>query len=415
LWSLNLSAVEVSELEQWVIREGLAERPVEEIMGDFCRRLRAAGFPIIRFSIATNMVHSIYRGFSYTWLAENDVVDEGVFLRENMNEQFTDDFKNSPFFYMATNRQPEFRQNFTEPVVREFEVYDMFRGMGATDYFVSAVGFEAAGGPNRPAKGLDLNGALFSWLGDGPGGWSEEEIASIRRLTTAMALVAKTRASQLTAISVAETYLGRDAGRRVMAGKIDRGSFDTISAVIFFADLRGFTKLADQMEPPALVSMLDDYLEAITKPVVDGGGEVLKFMGDGVLAVFEIDTGDTGYLCERALRAAREAVDGMAELNAARREDGSPCLDLDIALHVGDVLYGNVGAVGRLDFTVIGPAVNEASRLEVLCEPLDQNLIISEEFARQANHCTDKLIPVGAHELRGLPGKRQVYTVDPEL
>ena len=157
---------------------------------------------------------------------------------------------------------------------------------------------------------------------------------------------------------------------------------------------------------------LHDYLECMARPVLDRGGEVLKFLGDGLLGVFEIEGNESSVECERALEAAVEAIAATARLNVARRAEGKAVMDLDVALHVGDVLYGNVGAEERLEFTVIGPAVNEASRLEIMCRPLDRALLVSEAFAAGATDCRSRLISLGHHELKDLDGSREIFTVD---
>ncbi len=359
---LTLSDHDVSDIEHWILKQGLKEKPLSEVLIGFCERLQNRGFPVIRLSIGMNSLHPIYQGFGYTWTAGDETLVEDTFLRSSVGGEVNSDYLRSPFYRMMTERLMEYRQLLTGPVEREFEIYDYFRRLGATDYFVRVMSFRGIEGADQVFNFSSEQGMVFSWLGNRPGGWREADLNIIRRLVFSFALVAKVRASELTALSVAETYLGPDAGRRVMAGTIDRGSVETISAVIFFADLRGFTRLADQLSGDELVTLLDDYFEAITQPLVDAGGQVLKFMGDGLLAVFEIDTDENSALCQRALSATQETVASIARLNRGRQQAGQPTLALDIALHVGDVLYGNVGAVGRLDFTIVGPAVNEASR-----------------------------------------------------
>ena len=167
--------------------------------------------------------------------------------------------------------------------------------------------------------------------------------------------------------TVLETYLGRDAGHRVLRGEIARGSAESIRAVIWFADLRGFTKLTDTLPREQVTATLDDYLEAMAAPVQARGGQVLKFMGDGLLATFDLTGHDEAAVCAEALAAASELRASFPSFNEARAVEGKPVMDFGLALHLGEVLYGNIGASDRLDFTVIGPAVNEASRIQALC------------------------------------------------
>ncbi|HZD25932.1 MAG TPA: adenylate/guanylate cyclase domain-containing protein, partial [Alphaproteobacteria bacterium] len=198
-------------------------------------------------------------------------------------------------------------------------------------------------------------------------------------------------------------------------GEVDRGAVSRLRAVIYFADLRGFSALAEQLPGEEVVAMLDDYLDCLARPVVDRGGEVLKFLGDGVLCVFEIGPDEPHFACYVGLGAAREALRRIDALNAERRARGAPVMQAGIALHLGDVLYGNVGIEGRLDFTVIGPAVNEAARLEAECRELDRPLLVSEDFHAAADHCRDALVSLGRRQLRGITRRQEVYTLMPEL
>ena len=179
-----------------------------------------------------------------------------------------------------------------------------------------------------------------------------------------------THAGHTIASSLLEAYLGADAGRRVHAGAIERGSVESIRAVLWYADIRGFTAIADTTPEAVVIELLDEIFETLTASLRSRGGQVLKFLGDGMLAIFPFDDATCEETCRRALNGAAEAMRTVDRLNAARREAGKPGAAVDLALHLGEVLYGNVGAVDRLDFTVIGPAVNEVARIETLCEPL---------------------------------------------
>ncbi|MFP6742789.1 MAG: adenylate/guanylate cyclase domain-containing protein, partial [Alphaproteobacteria bacterium] len=198
------------------------------------------------------------------------------------------------------------------------------------------------------------------------------------------------------------TYVGAESGRRILAGDILPGKMHALPAAIWLADLRGFTAVSDTMPRHRIGHMLNAYFECMVRPVMDRGGQVLKFLGDGLLATFDTMIDEAGPLCSQALSAAADALDRVNALNDERRATDWPAMELDIALHLGDVLYGNVGAADRLDFTVIGPAVNEASRIETLCQPLGYNVLVSEAFAGAAKTCAQRLQPVGRHELRGV-------------
>jgi adenylate cyclase len=203
-------------------------------------------------------------------------------------------------------------------------------------------------------------------------------------------------------------YLGQRTGQRVLAGDIRRGEGQAIEAAILVADLRGFTAMTEREDAFAVVGWVDEHLEAVVDSVADRGGEILKFLGDGVLAVFPAGEAEAlpSDACDRALAAAEDALARNAALNRRRIERGAPALDLDVVLHYGDVVYGNVGAARRLDFTVIGRAVNEASRMEALCDDLERHLLVSSVFA---GHCSRGTTSLGAFALRGIEGLREIY------
>jgi class 3 adenylate cyclase len=205
-----------------------------------------------------------------------------------------------------------------------------------------------------------------------------------------------------------ETYLGRWTGARVLAGAIQRGHSETIHAVLWYSDLRDFTALSESLPRDRMIALLNAHFERLAAPIKAFGGEVLKFMGDGLLAIFPTGTGGADRACERALKAARGARAGMAALNGERRGRSESPLAFGLALHLGDVMYGNIGAPDRLDFTVIGPAVNLASRLEALCKQLDMSVLISAAFA---SACREELALIGSYRLSGIARPAEVFTL----
>ncbi|HTE80843.1 MAG TPA: adenylate/guanylate cyclase domain-containing protein, partial [Reyranella sp.] len=208
-----------------------------------------------------------------------------------------------------------------------------------------------------------------------------------------------------------EAYLGTDPASRVLAGTVQRGEVHEVEAVLFYADLRDFTALADTLPGRELIALLDDCFDCMVRPMTRRGGEVLKFLGDGLLAIFRTDDRRRAATCAAALAAASDALDLMDLLAARRREAGQPTPGLDIALHVGTVQYGNVGTEARLDFTVIGPAVNEAARIELLCKALGHPLLVSQAFAEAAERSRDHLVSVGCHRLRGVSKESELFAL----
>ena len=282
---------------------------------------------------------------------------------------------------------------------------DELREQGATDYLAFLTAF---GERNRLGA---VDGMLSSWTSDASGGFEDADVTAIEQLLPVVAVVVKSASTYRIAKSVAQTYLGSDAGRRVLKGEIQRGSVETIRAVLWYCDLQGFTKIAETTPLEELIAMLNDYFTCMVDPVHDRGGEVLKFMGDGLLAIFKLD--EAIKVCRSALDAAEEAMDRVAKLNVERRAEGRPVTEFSLSLHLGDVMYGNIGSRDRLDFTVVGPAVNEVSRIEAMCTSLDRNLIISSAFAREAGHCTDRLVSLGRYALRGIRQPQELFTLVP--
>ena len=230
----------------------------------------------------------------------------------------------------------------------------------------------------------------------------------LQAVLPAVSLAMMTHAGHTIASGLLGAYLGGDAGRRVHAGAVERGSVESVRAVLWYADIRGFTTIADTTPGLVVIELLDTIFETLTASLRPRGGQVLKFLGDGMLAIFPFVEAARDDTCIQALDAAAEAMHGLDGLNAARRETGKPIAAVDLALHLGEVLYGNVGAVDRLDFTVIGPAVNEVARIETLCEPLGRKVLISAELAAVVGD-SRRLEPLGYHTLRGVREPREIY------
>jgi len=264
----------------------------------------------------------------------------------------------------------------------------------------------AAGLVHEDDVGSGPGGPSFGWIGPRP--FTPGEVDALRQTArfAAAPLAALTARATLTAIL--DAYLGRRSAARVLAGPLRRDIGETIQAALLFADLRGFTALSEFNPPAAVISALDAWFDRIAGPVHAFGGEVLKFIGDGVLAIFPVAAGSPRSACDAALRAVAAARTGMEHLDEARRREGLPPLPFGAALHLGEMLWGNIGAADRLDFTAIGPAVNLVSRLEGLCRPLDKVVLVSDTFAAETSV---SLIPLGTHALRGIASPCAVFTV----
>lgn len=295
------------------------------------------------------------------------------------------------------------RRRITAANEAEFNVLPDLRKAGFTDYVAIINRFAAEGIIG------EMDCVYSSWTTKEPHGFQSEHIAALERIAPFLALAVKSAALTRMAGTLMQTYLGRDAGRRVLSGGIVRGVADRIDAVLWFSDLRGFTRITDTA-PEHVIPLLNDYADVIVSAIHEQGGDVLKFMGDGALAIFTAD--DRDRACNAALAAAVAARKGVAALNKRRAADGLPITEMYLGLHVGEVFYGNIGSTERLDFTVVGPAVNEVSRIAAMCRSVEQLMLVSAAFADVGNN-KGRLVSVGRYALRGVSGAQELFTLDP--
>ena len=285
----------------------------------------------------------------------------------------------------------------------EFNVLPDLRVGGFTDYVAIINRFAADGTIG------EMDCVYSSWATKDPDGFQNEHVAALQRIMPFLALAIKSVSLTRMTGTLMQTYLGRDAGRRVLSGRIVRGVADRIDAVLWFSDLRGFTRITDTT-PEHVIPLLNDYADVIVSALHEQGGDVLKFMGDGTLAIFPAE--DRERACDAALAAAVAARQGVIKLNKRRVADGLPITEMYLGLHVGEVFYGNVGSTERLDFTVIGPAVNEVSRIAAMCRSVEQPMLVSAAFAGVGNNQRG-LVSVGRYALRGVGAAQELFTLDP--
>ncbi|MEO1020127.1 MAG: adenylate/guanylate cyclase domain-containing protein, partial [Pseudomonadota bacterium] len=253
-----------------------------------------------------------------------------------------------------------------------------------------------------------------SWSTKTSGGFTTDQLITINELLPAMAMAFEIRLNRRIAKNLLNTYVGQRAGEAILNGNITRGSGDTVRAAIWNCDIRGFTQISEKWPRDDVISWLNDYFDAMAEPIANNKGEILKFIGDGLLAIFPIDDGNESCACELAFKAAIEAVANMRELNAKRLEHDRSELGYGIAMHLGDVMYGNIGSRTRLDFTVIGPAVNASARLERLTKELRRRVLFSGPFVEACPCGVDQMVRLGSYELRGVAGAMDVYGLKDE-
>jgi adenylate cyclase len=312
----------------------------------------------------------------------------------------------SPFYYLIRNRKPSIRRRLDATYRRgEYPLLDDFQDQGDTDFIAFAV---AVGESMLLGEG---EGMVSAWTTDAPAGFSDEQLDVLAGIMPSLTLACMLRTTNRAARTLITTYLGRDAAERVLAGNIVRGRAQPIRAIVWYSDLIGFTRISDTVSSEVVLAMLNDYAEAQVDEIEAHGGHVLKFIGDGMLAIFPDD--DTTRGCRRALDAAVHLRRRIAALNERREAAGLPVTDTHLALHVGELLYGNLGSPRRLDFTVLGSAVNMAARMESLCGSLDQNVIVSSAFAEAAGDAKSALVSVGRYAMKGIGRPEELFTLDP--
>ncbi|HWK47704.1 MAG TPA: adenylate/guanylate cyclase domain-containing protein [Stellaceae bacterium] len=379
------------------------------IVGTVCRALVAAGIPLRRATLGMPAIDPTVRGLNWIWWRQGDETSEtAATIADAILDQLPHGaateatLRAGPIPFMLNAGHTIQRWRLDTPDEIPFPLFERLQRRGITEVAIRLVPFKSGASA--------LIGVAFSIATDRPGGFSEPAMALVDRVVAALALAAYRIALDRITVSAFGAYLGDATGRRVLAGEIRRGEGHTIRAAVLLADLSGFTALTEHAAPMDVVALLNEHFEAMGEPILERGGEILKYLGDGLLAVFPV-ADEASFdaeiaACLKTLAAASDARARTALLNDQRAEAGLPTLELDLALHFGEVVYGNIGTTRRLDFTVIGRAVNEASRMEKLCDDLGRHLVLSAEFARR---CAGRnLVGLGRHMLRGV-GERDLF------
>jgi adenylate cyclase len=402
----------LTELSAWLTQAGLAGTSEIEIVSGFCDRCVAAGIPLGRAHLAIDTLHPVHEGSLFRWgYPDGAAVHEygrtsleglDVSGAISLDAQAADVWRRGPFYNMLQNGAALLRRRLNADTKDEFSMLADWLAAGMTDYVAITTRFAAEG-----AIG-DMDAVYSSWGTKASEGFTDSQIAALEHLVPPLALAVKSVSLARMTGTLMETYLGRDAGQRVLSGRIVRGIADRIDAVIWFSDLQGFTRITDTA-PEQAIPLLNDYADAIVSAIHEHGGDVLKLIGDGTLAIFTAE--DRTRACGAALSAAMAARKGIVELNKRRAADGKPVTEMYLGLHVGEVFYGNVGSRERLDFTVIGPAVNEASRIAAMCRSVDQSVLMSSAFAN-VDGVKRRLISVGRYALRGVAQPQELFTFD---
>jgi adenylate cyclase len=415
LYNYDMNEKLFSELSAWLTQAGLAGTPETCILSGFCDRCVAAGIPLGRAHVFIDTLDPVHEGRLFRWgfgpnqptvheygrtsLERLDVSDS-----VSLDVQATDVWRRSPFYNMLQTGVSLLRRRLDADTKDEFSMLPDWLAAGITDYVAIITRFAAEG-----VLG-EMDAVYSSWGAPGRDGFSDAHIAALERIAPYLALAIKSVSLARMTKTLMETYLGRGAGQRVLSGRIMRGNAERIDAVVWFSDLRGFTRITDTA-PEQVIPLLNDYSDVIVSVIHDHGGDVLKLIGDGILAIFNAE--NRLQACNAALAAAITARQGVAKLKNRRAAEEKPLTDMYLGLHFGKVFYGNVGSRERLDFTVVGPAVNEASRIAALCRSVEQPVLISAAFAGVGD-MKRRLISVGRYALRGVTHPQELFTLDPD-
>ncbi len=401
----NMTEAQVAELMAWIAGEGLAGRAETDVIGGFCERLATHGVPLTRVIAFIDTLHPIYEGRAFRW--ERGIAGvTGTDYGRSTEGEAAERWRASPFYHLLQSGDSALRLRLTEETEKKFFLFRDLRRASITEYIAIVDRFAADGA----IGGMDC--FYSSWMTDRESGFTDEDISLLRRLTPFVGLAVKSASLGRMAQTLVETYLGRDPGRRVLDGRIARGVADRIKAVLWFSDLQNFTRIADTAPPEQIIPLLNDYADVVVSAIHDNEGDVLKLIGDGVLAIFP--AADRAAACAAALKAARSAWNAIAALNARRAAVDLPVTDMYLGLHIGAVFYGNIGSEARLDFTVIGPAVNEVSRIAAMCRSIDQPVLLSRAFTAAANDAKS-FVSVGRYALRGVAQPQELFTLDRSL
>jgi adenylate cyclase len=379
----------MSDVLRWLQTDGARFRETAPFLDAFVQELLRAGVDVARATTGVPILHPQVYSLSCLW-EEGKPVSERRFRQEGEGLRA---FQNSPMAIVYEGGSVRCRLD-QPPEPDEFPILADLRAQGMTDYLALPLTFS------------DGSWKAITFATRRPGGFPAEHVALLQELIPTLAMILEIQALHRTTLTLLDTYIGRSAGRRVLDGAIKRGMSETIRAVIWTCDLRGFTELSEKLPGGELVELLNDYFGAMTDAVLGHGGEVLKFIGDALLAIFPFASEPDRAVAARALAAASEAEAAIRAINAERTKGGRPAVRFGLALHVGDVLYGNIGGAERLDFTVIGQAVNVATRIEGLSKQLGRSVILSREMAEL---CDGAVEPLGTFALKGVGSEQQVY------
>ena len=360
---------------------------------EFAWRMLATGLPLLRVTMHSPTLHPQYLGATFVWWRTT-----GQTVQTLIAHEVTDMIRReeNPVWRVAVGGETLRRRLDGADAVLDFPILHDLKAQDATDYLALPI-----------ASALGSRNYMVTYVTDRPGGFAEPEIVDLTRVSQRLPVVADMYSQRSIASNVLNAYLGVKTGQRVLAGQIRRGTGEALNAVLWTSDLRAFTARSDRLPGERMIAVLNALFDAQAKAIHDHGGEILKFIGDGLLAIFPIEQADmAAAAAHHALDAAMQAIAAVGRLSDDASMAGEPPLEIVVALHAGTVIYGNIGAADRLDFTVIGPAVNLVSRVEAVAKTLNLPIVVSDEFARAYG---GPLRSLGTHQLRGLAAPHELF------
>jgi adenylate cyclase len=393
--------IAINPIINWALADGWDIPEPGDLVGRLGERMIEAGLPVSRIRLTLRTLHPQFVGLTLTWVKGQDEIEEFMPSHAILQEER---YLKSPYAPIFEGAGAIRRRLDVPGATLDFPILDELKEAGATDYVAMPLDFS------------DGRRSALTLAGDRAGGFTTHELTTIYDALPVLSRLFELHATRRTAKTILETYLGRQTGERVLNGQIKRGDGEDIHAVIWFCDLRASTALAEILPRSDFLQVLNDFFECMAGAVLDHGGEILRYMGDAALAIFPI-----GFvapnpekcpahieICSRALEAAKDAAKRLDVVNEARQAAGAPTLGFGIGLHLGDVMYGNIGVPDRLEFTVIGSAANQAARIEGLCKALDRRIILSADVAHVI---PDNLVALGSQVLRGVRKPVEVFTI----
>ncbi len=395
-------------LMNWLVSQGLTGLSENDLIRGFCERCRAEGLHVSRGMVFIDTLHPIFEGRGFRW-NDAETNESNVFEYGSTNEgEAAEAWRSSIFYHMLEAGHEELPLDLVNSASHNFKFMGELAEKGHKHLVAYTHRFGEAGTMGQ------MDCVYSYWVTRREEGFGAQGLAALRDLVPVLGLAIKTAAQADIAKTLGRVYLGRDAAEQVLRGRIARGITERINTVLWFSDLRGSTAISESIEPDEIIPFLNDYAQASIDAIHEAGGEVLKLIGDGVLAMF---TNENMAAARRAALAAEHRFRrNMRALTARRTAENRPVTTAHVGLHVGEVFYGNIGSDDRLDFTVVGPAVNEVSRIASMCRSVDRELLMSSAFRSGLDAAgRNYLVSTGRFALRGISRAQDLYTLDPDI